>query len=55
MLDVGLKGYRDTWAEVAIPGLDYLVIEKTTGKFGKEVRVLNQLPVNLQYLVGEAF
>lgn len=55
MLDVGIKGFRDTWDDIAIPGLDYLVIEKTTGKFGKEVRVLNKLPVDLQYLVGEAF
>ncbi len=30
-------------------------MEKTTGKFGNEVRVLNKLPVDLQYLVGEAF
>jgi len=55
MLDVGIKGFRNTWDEIAIPGLDYLVIEKTAGKFGKEVRILNKLPVDLQYLVGEAF
>lgn len=55
MLDVGLKGYYDTWDQDAIPGLDYIVIEKTAGKFGSEVRVLNRLPVNLQNLVGDAF
>lgn len=55
MLDVGLKGFGDCWDDIVIPGLDYLVIEKTTGKYDKEVRVLNRLPVNLQYLVGEAF
>ncbi len=55
MLDAGLKGFGDSWDDIKIDGLDYIVIEKTTGKFGKKVRVLNQLPVNLQYLVGEAF
>ena len=55
MLDVGLKGYYDSWDQEAIAGLDYIVIEKTAGKFGKEVRILNKLPANLQYLVGEAF
>ena len=55
MLDVGLKGFYDTWDDVAIPGLDYIVIEKTAGKFGKQVRILNQLPVDLQPFVGEAF
>lgn len=55
MLDVGLKGFRDTWADTVIPGLDYIVIEKTAGKFGRDVRILNRLPIDLQYLVGEAF
>lgn len=55
MLDVGLKGFYDTWADVAIPGLDYIVIEKTAGKFGDQVRILNRLPVDLQQFVGEAF
>lgn len=55
MIDVGLKGFYDMWDDTAIPGLDYIVIEKTVGKFGKETRILNTLPVNLQYLVGEAF
>ena len=55
MLDVGLKGFYDTWTDVAIPGLDYIVIEKTAGKFGDQVRILNRLPVDLQQFVGEAF
>lgn len=55
MLDVGLKGFRTTWDDVVIPGLDYIVIEKTAGKFGRDVRILNRLPIDLQYLVGEAF
>ena len=55
MLDVGIKGFRTTWDDVVIPGLDYIVIEKTAGKFGRDVRILNRLPIDLQYLVGEAF
>lgn len=55
MLDVGLKGFGTTWDDIVIPGLDYIVIEKTVGKFGHEIRILNQLPIDLQYLVGEAF
>lgn len=55
MMDVGVKGYDTCWDDVVIPGLDYLVIEKTLGKTGNDVRVLNQLPLNLQYLVGEGF
>lgn len=55
MLDVGVKGFADTWDDVVVEGLDYLVIEKTFGKFGNEVRVFNKLPLDLQYLVGEAF
>ncbi len=55
MIDVGLKGYYDAWNDIAIPNLDYIVIEKTAAKFGKNTRILNTLPVNLQYLMGEAF
>ena len=55
MMDVGIKGYDTCWDDVVIPGLDYLVIEKTLGKFGDDVRILNRLPVDLQYLVGEGF
>jgi len=55
MLDVAIKGVGSKWDDIVIPGLDYLVIEKTLGKYGKEVRVLNDLPVNVQYLVGKYF
>ena len=55
MMDAGVKGFRDTWKDIAIEGLDYIVIEKTMGKFGKRVEVLNKLPIDLQYLVGEGF
>lgn len=55
MLDAGLQGFRDGWDDVVIPGLDYIVIEKTAGKFGRSVEILNRLPVNVQHLVGEAF
>ena len=43
-----------TRADVLIPGLDYVLVEKTLGKFGKKVRVLNRLPVHVQHLVGKA-
>jgi len=39
---------------VLIPGLDYVLVEKTLGKFGQEVRVLNRLPVRVQHLMGKA-
>lgn len=55
MMDVGIRGYGKTWDDIRIPGLDYLVIEKTLIKEGEQVRILNHLPVNLQNLVGEAF
>lgn len=55
MLDVAIKGVGSKWDDIVIPGLDYLVIEKTLGKYGKEVRVLNDLPVNVQHLVGRCF
>jgi len=55
MLDVAIRGVGNKWDDILIPGLDYLVVEKTLGKFGKNVRVLNELPVNVQYLVGKNF
>jgi hypothetical protein len=54
MLDVALKGVDNKWDEVVIPGLDYVVIEKTLGKFGKRVEPLTRLPLNVQHLVGRA-
>lgn len=54
MLDIAIRGIGNRWDEVKIPGLDYVVVEKTLGKYGKDVRVLNKLPVNVQHLVGKA-
>ncbi|MGQ9514777.1 MAG: M24 family metallopeptidase [Thermoproteota archaeon] len=53
MLDVALRGIGDRWDDVIIPGLDYIVIEDTLGKFGKIVRDFNEkLPRNVQHMVG---
>ncbi|MDD4079982.1 MAG: M24 family metallopeptidase [Eubacteriales bacterium] len=52
MLDVAIRGFGNHWHEVIIPGLDYVLVEKTLGKSGRDVEVMNQLPVNLQHLVG---
>lgn len=55
MLDVAVRGSGNTWNDVIIPGLDYIVAEKTLGKYGNKVRVLNNLPVNLQNYVGKGY
>jgi hypothetical protein len=52
MLDVAVRGVGNYWNEIIIPGLDFLLVEKTLGKFGTKVEVLSKLPVNLQHLVG---
>lgn len=52
MLDVALRGVGSRWDDVVIPGLDYVVVEKTLGKFGPRVETLTKLPINLQHLVG---
>jgi Xaa-Pro aminopeptidase len=54
MLDIAIRGIGNKWDEVKIPGLDYVVVEKTIGKYGRDARVLNKLPVNVQHLVGRA-
>ncbi len=54
MLDVAVKGVGNKWNDIVIPGLDYLVVEKTLGKYGKRVETLTKLPVNLQHFVGWA-
>jgi hypothetical protein len=51
MLDVAIRGVGNRWNEVIIPGLDYIVVERTLGKDGPEVEVLTRLPVNVQRLV----
>lgn len=52
MLDVAIRGVGNKWNEVVIPGLDFVVVEKTLGKFGRRVDVLTELPINVQALVG---
>jgi len=53
MLDVAIRGIGDHWDDVVIPGMDYVVVENTLGKYGKEVLDFNkQIPKNVQSLVG---
>ena len=51
MLDVAIRGVGNRWDEVIIPGLDYVVVERTLGKDGPQVEVLTKLPENVQHLV----
>jgi len=51
MLDVAIRGVGSQWDDVIIPGLDYMVVERTLGKEGKDVRMLTHLPANVQQLV----
>jgi Xaa-Pro aminopeptidase len=53
MLDVAIRGIGNKWNDIVIPGLDYIVVEKTLGKYGKCVKLLNTMPVDVQYLVGK--
>lgn len=52
MLDVALRGIGNRWHDVVIPGLDFVVVENTLGKFGTRVEELNAVPRDLQPLVG---
>lgn len=52
MLDVALRGVGDRWEDVIIPGLDFIVVENTCGKYGRRVEEMNALPRNVQALVG---
>jgi hypothetical protein len=54
MLDVALRGVGDRWDDVVIPGLDFVVVENTLGKFGRRVECFNQVPIQVQALVGKA-
>ncbi|MGH9339612.1 MAG: hypothetical protein ACRD1R_08500 [Acidobacteriota bacterium] len=55
MLDVAIRGMGNRWDEVVIPGLDFVVVENTLGKFGDRVQDLNaSIPRNVQGLVGKA-
>ena len=53
MLDVAIRGVGNGWNDIIIPNLDYIVVEKTLGKYGNKVKVMNQLPINLQHFVGK--
>lgn len=55
MLDVAVRGFGSTWNDVIIPEFDYVLVEKTLGKFGPKVEVFNDLPIRLQHLVGSGY
>ena len=55
MLDVAARGFGSTWDDVIIPEFDYILVEKTLGKFGNKVEVFNDLPIRLQHLVGSGY
>ena len=55
MLDVAARGFGSTWNDVVIPEFDYVLVEKTLGKFGRRVEVFNNLPIRLQHLVGAGY
>jgi hypothetical protein len=52
MLDVALRGIGNRWHDVVLPGVDFVVVENTLGKFGERVEELNAVPRDLQPLVG---
>ncbi len=52
MLDVAVRGVGNMWNDVIIPEIDYLVVEKTLGKYAGVVKTLNRLPINVQRFVG---
>ena len=54
MLDVALRGVGDGWNDVIIPGFDFVVVENTLGKFGTRGECFNQVPINVQSLIGSA-
>ncbi|MGH9843189.1 MAG: M24 family metallopeptidase [Blastocatellia bacterium] len=52
MLDVALRGIGDAWDDVIVPGMDFVVVENTCGKFGPRLEEFSALPWNVQGLVG---
>lgn len=54
MLDVAVRGVSDAWDDVVIPGMDFVVVENTCGKYGRQLRELNRMPHNVQHLLGNA-
>lgn len=55
MLDVAARGFGNSWNDIIIPEFDYILVEKTLGKFGDRVEVFNDLPIRLQHLVGAGY
>lgn len=51
MLDVAVRGVGNMWDDIIIPGLDYLVVERTLAKTGNKVEALTRLPIDVSYLV----
>jgi Xaa-Pro aminopeptidase len=54
MLDVALRGIGNQWNDVVLPGLDFVLIENTLGKFGTRVEEFNNVPRIAQDLVGKS-
>jgi len=52
MLDVALRGIGNKFDDVIIPNFDYIVLENTLGKYGRNVITMTELPLNVQHLVG---
>lgn len=52
MLDVALRGCGSSWDEIVVPGLDYIVVENTFGKYGRRAACFNGLPEDCQPLIG---
>jgi len=52
MLDVAIRGIGNKWYETVLP-VDFVVIENTLGKFGRRVEQFNQVPNDVQPLVGK--
>jgi Xaa-Pro aminopeptidase len=55
MLDVAVRGVGNQWNDIIIPGLDFVVVEKTIGKYQDRVDILNDLPISVQHFVGRNF
>jgi len=41
MLDVAIRGVSDYWDDIVIPGMDFVVVENTCGKYGRDLKELN--------------
>jgi Xaa-Pro aminopeptidase len=52
MLDVAIRGVGNRWDDVVIPGMDFVVLENTCGKYGTRLEEMNRIPRNVQTMVG---